>query len=94
MHYFGLWGDPDVALEQYLVELRPPSEAEILYRRWKSAFDAVWQEQEAARHEKAGQWFAAAFNLRQLLAHNAGDAVKLKERLKRCEEKPRQAGNQ
>jgi hypothetical protein len=70
-----------------LVKLRPPSEADVLYRRWKSAFDPVWQEQEAARHEKAEQWFAAAFHLRQLLAHKAGDADKLKERLKRCEEK-------
>jgi hypothetical protein len=32
------------------------------------------------------QWFAAAFHLRQLLAHKAGDADKLKERLKRCED--------
>jgi hypothetical protein len=73
-----------------VVELRPPSEAEILYRRWKSAFDPVWQEQEAAHHEKAEQWFAAAFHLRQLLTHKAGDADKLKERLKRCEEKLKQ----
>jgi hypothetical protein len=72
-----------------LVELRPLSEAEILYRRWKMAFDAVWQEQEAARHEKAEQWFAAAFHLRQLLAHKPADADKLKERVKRCEEKLR-----
>jgi hypothetical protein len=70
-----------------VVELRPPSEAEVLYRRWKSAFDPVWQEQEAARHEKAEQWFAAIFHLRQLLAHRAGDADQLNERLKRCEEK-------
>jgi WD40 repeat protein len=77
-----------------LVELRPPSETEILYRRWKSAFDPVWQEQEAARHEKAGQWFAAAFHLRQLLAHKAGDVARLKGRLKRCEEKLKTPGNQ
>jgi hypothetical protein len=77
-----------------LLELRPPSEAEIRYRRWKSAFDPVWQEEEAARHEKAEQWFAAAFHLRQLLAHKAADADKLMERLKHCEEKLRQPGNQ
>ena len=29
----------------------------------------------------------AAFHLRQLLAHKAGDSEKLKARLKRCEEK-------
>jgi hypothetical protein len=77
-----------------LVELRPPSEAESLYRRWKSAFDPIWQEREAARHEKAGQWFAAAFHLRQLLAHKPADADKLKERLKRCEEKLKTPGDQ
>jgi hypothetical protein len=70
-----------------LVEMRPPSEAEVLYRLWKMAFDPVWQEQEAARHEEAEQWFAAAFHLRQLLAHKPADADKLKARLKRCEGK-------
>jgi hypothetical protein len=75
-----------------LVELRPPSEAEVLYRRWKSAFDPVWQEEEATRHEKAEQWFAAAFHLRQLLAHKPRDADKVQERLKRCEKKLRELG--
>jgi hypothetical protein len=73
-----------------LVEVHPPSEAEVLYRRWKMAFDPVWQEQEAARHEKAEHWFAAAFHLRQLLPHKPRDPEKLRERLKRCEEKLKQ----
>jgi hypothetical protein len=54
-----------------VVKLRPPSDTDVLYRRWKSAFDPVWQEQGAARHEKAEQWFAAAFHLVQLHRHAA-----------------------
>jgi hypothetical protein len=51
------------------------------------AFDPVWEEPETPSHEQAEQWFAAAFHLHRLLAHNAADADKLKARLKRCEEK-------
>ena len=44
-----------------------------------------WHRQEADAGEKAGQWFAAAFHLRRLIVAEEPDAVQLKERLRRCE---------
>jgi hypothetical protein len=70
-----------------VIKLRPPSETEFLYRRWKSAMDPAWHEQEASRHEGAERWFAAAFHLRQLLDHKVANADELKKRLKDFEDK-------
>jgi hypothetical protein len=42
---------------------------------------------------RAAEGRTAAFHLRQLLAHNAGDADKLRERLKCYEQKLKQRGN-
>jgi hypothetical protein len=70
---------------------RSLSEAEeVEWRRWATRPEPEWHQEQADKHEKDKQWFAAAFHLRQLLAHNPADADKLKERLKRCEEKLKQ----
>jgi WD40 repeat protein len=50
----------------------------------------AWHRSQAQEAEDAEQPFAAAFHLRQLLAHNPADADKLLERLKSCEDKPKQ----
>jgi hypothetical protein len=43
---------------------------EVAYRRWVTRLRPDWHLEEAGRHEKEHQWFAAAFHLAQLL--NAG----------------------
>jgi hypothetical protein len=50
----------------------------------------LWHRREAAECEKAADWFAAAFHLRQLIALDEPDAEKLRERLKLCEDRLRQ----
>jgi hypothetical protein len=49
-----------------------------------------WHREEADASEKVGQWFAAAFHLRQLIAGKEPDADRLRERLKGCEDRLKQ----
>jgi WD40 repeat protein len=50
----------------YFHDLKQVPDAEDLaYRQAIARLDPVWQEEQAARHEPSGQWFAVAFHLDQ-----------------------------
>src|SRR5262249_19942359 len=66
---------------------RPPSDLVFLKQLNDQPARLRWHRQEADAGEKVGEWFAAAFHLRQLIAGKEPDADGLKERLKRCEER-------
>jgi WD40 repeat protein len=56
-----------------VLDVGPLREEERRIRRARTGPDADWQAAEAARHERAGQWFAAAFHLGRLLAERPWD---------------------
>src|SRR5205823_2214333 len=51
------------------------------HRRGIARLDARWQLAEAERYEKAGEWFAAAFHLGQVLRTSPDNAQALRSRL-------------
>jgi WD40 repeat protein/tetratricopeptide (TPR) repeat protein len=56
-----------------VIDVRPPQGEELLIRRARTGRDFAWQEAAAVRQEQAGEWFAAAFHLGQLLAERPWD---------------------
>jgi hypothetical protein len=66
-----------------LIDLRL-SEEELSYRRRVTRLDPEWHAAEAQRFEMAGDWFAAAFHLRQRL-QAPPDALSLRRDLALCQ---------
>jgi WD40 repeat protein len=85
-----------IKAEDYMVRLyrsgadEPTPEQQAEEEQTKRRRGFLWHRREAEDSEKAGQWFAAAFHLRQLIAARETSADQLKERLKRCEDRLRQ----
>lgn len=62
----------------------PPDAEELTNRERTTRLNSAWQAGQAARHEQAGQWFAAVFHLKQLLKPEP-DNPELQARLKKAE---------
>src|SRR5262249_27626783 len=62
--------------------IRAPDAEGQLIRRHRTGLDPEWHAAEAARCEPAGEWFAAAFHLRQCLVKDPDNAGLLVRRLR------------
>src|SRR5262249_17852684 len=67
-------GDTTVRLWDARASLSPPDPIELDYRQWMARFDAVWQEEQARKHEGAQNWSAAPFHWGQLAQHEPGNS--------------------
>jgi WD40 repeat protein len=57
-----------------LIDLSPPTPAEVAFRQGMARFDPFWHRAHAEANTKAGNWFAAAFHWRLLAEHDPGNA--------------------
>jgi tetratricopeptide (TPR) repeat protein len=62
--------------------LRPPDADELGFRQAMARLDPFWHREQADRHEKAGDWFAAVFHLNRLLEVQPADAELRQRRAK------------
>jgi WD40 repeat protein len=63
-----------------LIDLRPPDADELAFRQATACLDLSWHRDQAARYEKAGNWFAAVFHLNRLLESQPSDPALLQRR--------------
>jgi putative DNA primase/helicase len=70
----------------YLHDLKQPVDAdELAFREAQARPDPVWHEEQAARCEQAGQWFAAVFHFDQALAARPAEPLHLRRGRARAE---------